>query len=156
MFRITAYTATAFGLALFAWQAPETATAQAKKGIHHPHMHHALRELREARTELKEANHDFGGHREKALKGVDAAITQIDEALRAAGDTIKGAGKFDTGIYKKYEHHPHIHHAIHELREARTELKDAKHDFGGHREKALRDVNYAIEQLELALKYARL
>jgi hypothetical protein len=44
---------------------------------------------------------------------------------------------------------------LHELREARTELKEAKHDFKGHRERALQDVNYAIEQLELALKFAR-
>jgi hypothetical protein len=155
MIRKLTFALTAVALAGFAWQAPETATSQAKKGYHHPHMHHALRELREARTELREAKHGFGGHREKALKAVDAAITQIDEALRGAGDNIKGAGKVDPGIYKKYDHHPHIHHALHELRETRTELKEAKHDFGGHREKALRDVNYAIEQLELALKYAR-
>jgi hypothetical protein len=35
----------------------------------HPyaHFHHALWELRDARKELEEAKHDFGGHREKAL-----------------------------------------------------------------------------------------
>jgi len=124
-------------------------------GIKHPHLHHALRELREARVELKEAAHDFGGHRVKALEGINAAIKQIDVCLKAVGDNIKGAGKIDADSYKKYAHHPHIHHAIHELKEARTELKEAKHDFGGHREAALRDVNYSIEQLELALKFAR-
>jgi hypothetical protein len=46
-----------------------------------------------------------------------------------------------------------MHHALHELREAHTELKEAKHDFGGHREKALHDVNHAIEQIEEALKH---
>ena len=45
--------------------------------------------------------------------------------------------------------------ALHELKETRTELREAKHDFGGHRQAALRDVNYAIEQLELALKFVR-
>ena len=50
------------------------------------------------------------------------------------------------------EHHPAIHHAIEELRKARHELKEAKHDFGGHREDALKAVDKAIEQLEICLK----
>ncbi|MBI3407587.1 MAG: hypothetical protein HY040_04435 [Planctomycetes bacterium] len=121
----------------------------------HPHLHHALHELREARTELKEAAHDFGGHRAKALEATDAAIAEIDLALKGAGDNIKGQGAREKDFYKKYSHYPHIHHAVHELKEARTELKEAAHDFGGHRERALRDVNRAIEQLELAIKFAK-
>jgi hypothetical protein len=123
-------------------------------GPRHPHIHHALHELKETRIELKEAKHDFGGHREKALKATDAAIVQLELALKSAEDPFKPV-KVDAEHYKKYEHHPHIHRAIHELKEARVELKEAKHDFGGHREKALKDVDYAIEQLELALKFAR-
>src|SRR5262249_13344426 len=93
-------------------------------------------------------------HRAKALEATDAAIAQIDLALKGAGDNIKGTGGRDKDFYKKYKHYPHIHHALHELKEARTELKEAAHDFGGHRERALRDINYAIEQLELAIKFA--
>jgi len=48
---------------------------------HHPHIRHAIKELKEARKELKEAAHDFGGHREDALKAVDEAIRQLDAAL---------------------------------------------------------------------------
>ena len=48
--------------------------------------------------------------------------------------------------------HTHMHHSLHELKQSREELKEAAHNFGGHREAALRDVNLAIEQLELALK----
>jgi hypothetical protein len=51
---------------------------------HHPHLHLALKELKESRHELKEARHDFGGHREKALKAVDHAIREIEEALHHA------------------------------------------------------------------------
>ena len=47
-------------------------------GEHHPHISAALKELRETRHELKEAKHDFEGHREDALKAVDAAITQLE------------------------------------------------------------------------------
>jgi hypothetical protein len=141
-------------VALLALAAPVALCGAKDEGPRHPHMHHALHELKETRIELKEAAHDFGGHREKALKAVDAAIIQIEIALKEAGDPFK-ALKVDAAHYKKYDHHPHIHRAIAELKETRVELKEAKHDFGGHREKALKDVNYAIEQLELALKFAR-
>lgn len=134
---------------------PAGLTAKVKRaGPHHPHMHYALHELKEARVELKEAAHDFGGHREKALKAVDAAIVQIEIALKAAGDPYK-SGKVTADHYKKYERHPHIHHAIVELKKVREELKEAKHDFGGHREKALKDTDEAIVQLEKALKFDR-
>ena len=123
-------------------------------GPRHPHIHHAVHELKETRVELKEAKHDFGGHREKALKAVDAALVQLELALKEGGDPFR-AVKVNPELYKKFEHHPHMHRALHELKEARVELKEAKHDFGGHREKALRDVDFAIEQLELALKFAR-
>ena len=120
---------------------------------HSPHLHHALHELKEAKTELKDAKHDFGGHREKALEATEAAIKQIHEALEAVG-----AGKFDgkyadKDTYKTYKHHPHIHHAIHELKLAEKDLKESKHDYKGHREKAQKDIEYAIKELTLALEH---
>jgi hypothetical protein len=142
-------------VALLALVAPVALSADAKnEGPKHHHLHHALFELKETRVELKEAKHDFGGHRESALKATDAAIVQIERALHAGGDPYK-ALKANPEWYKKFEHHPHIHRSIHELKEARVQLKEAKHDFGGHREKAIKDVDYAIEQLEVALKFAR-
>ncbi len=51
------------------------------------------------------------------------------------------------------ERHPAIHHAIAALQEARVYLKNANHDFGGHRAEALAQVDKALEQLRLALKY---
>ena len=57
-------------------------TAQAAEPEHNPAIHRALKELREARRELKEAKHDFGGHREDALKAVDGAIEQLEICLK--------------------------------------------------------------------------
>jgi hypothetical protein len=54
---------------------------------------------------------------------------------------------------RRLAHHPHLHAALHELKEARQELKEARHDFGGHRESALRAVDHAIHEIELALHY---
>ena len=53
------------------------------------------------------------------------------------------------------ERHPAIRAAIRALERAKEELKSADHDFGGHREQALRDCDKAIEQLKLALQYDR-
>jgi F0F1-type ATP synthase membrane subunit b/b' len=120
----------------------------------HRHIHHAIHELREAKVELQEAKHDFGGHREQALKAVEAALFQLKECLVGAKDPFDSV-KVDKDIYKKHENHPHIHEAIHELKDARTQLKEAKHDFGGHREQAIKDIDYAIEQLEICLKHVK-
>ena len=51
------------------------------------------------------------------------------------------------------ERHPAIRRAIVSLEQARVYLKNAKHDFGGHRADALVEVDKALEQLKLALKY---
>jgi len=134
-----------------AWlMVPSVARAEPR----HPHMQNALYELKEARLELKQAAHDFGGHREAALKAVDTAIAQIEIALGAVGEKVTDV-TVDRESYRKYDYHPHINRSIYELREVRAELKDARHDFGGHRADALRDVNYAIDQLEVCLRYAR-
>ena len=74
------------------------------------------------------------------LPGVQAAPT--------AGLT-SGAGE---GAQGKHEKHPHIRAALHELREATRELKEAAHDFGGHREEALKASEGAIEQLKICLE----
>ena len=65
---------------------------------------------------------------------------QRREAIRglaAVAGTVGALAVFN-GIASAKERHPHIHKAIEELREARKELKEADHDFGGHREMALR------------------
>lgn len=51
------------------------------------------------------------------------------------------------------ERHPAIRRAIASLQEARVYLKNANHDFGGHRAEALVQVDKALEQLRLALKF---
>jgi hypothetical protein len=130
--------------------APGAASAQPK----YPRMHEALYELKAARLELIQAADDFGGHRLAAVKATEAAIAQIEIALASAGDPFKGV-MVDKQVYVKYKNYPHIHRAIDVLKETRIELTHAKQIFAGHREKALQDVNFAIEQLELALKFAK-
>jgi len=51
------------------------------------------------------------------------------------------------------EQHPEIASAMNHLREAKTNLEHAAHDFGGHRANALKHVNEALEECRLALAY---
>jgi len=51
------------------------------------------------------------------------------------------------------EPHPQIMAAIRALEAARLHLQRAAHDFGGHRVKAIRAIDAALVQLNLALKY---
>jgi hypothetical protein len=49
-----------------------------------PHMQAALDALRTARAELKMAEHNKGGHRERALEHVNAAIGQVESGMAFA------------------------------------------------------------------------
>lgn len=154
------------------------ATGEGAQGKHerHPHIRAAIHELREAAREMKEAAHDFGGHREEALKATDGAIEQLKICLEsapkagagkaghaagaAAGAGLAKVGKTGAepagavkGGQGEGERHPHIHAAIRELHEAARELKEAAHDFSGHREEALKATDHAIEQLKKALEF---
>ena len=121
----------------------------------HHHLHHALWELRDAHKELKETKHLFGGHKEKAMHAIHAAIKQVETLLEHTSSTVHGAPtRGDLAAeYRKYKHHPHLHHALHESKHAHHQIKESKHDFEGHREKALHDIHHAIEQIEFCLKH---
>jgi hypothetical protein len=119
-----------------------------------PRMVAALGEMKEARRELKEAGHDFGGHRVKAIEALDVAIDQMDRALRAVGvNPVYVPPSAD--VRKGFKNYPYIRHALVEMRLARVELKEASTDFGGHKVKAIEALDAAIAQLEKALEFAK-
>ena len=49
--------------------------------------------------------------------------------------------------------HPRIAKAIEALEDARAYMREAPHDFGGHRVEAMRATDEALKQLRLALAY---
>jgi hypothetical protein len=53
---------------------------------------------------------------------------------------------------KDEERHPHIRRAIEELREAKKDLENADHDFGGHRKEASEAIDVALKQLRICLE----
>jgi hypothetical protein len=51
------------------------------------------------------------------------------------------------------ERHPEIREAIDSLEHARAHMKEARHDFGGHKEEALRATDEAIRQLKICMEF---
>jgi len=58
-----------------------------------------------------------------------------------------------TVVGQPREFHPRLVKAIESLRDAKAYLESAPHDFGGHKRQAIRAVDDAIRQLELARAY---
>jgi hypothetical protein len=64
--------------------APEPAAPVAVKPMHHEHhpeIMRAIRKLRGAKRDLQNAAHDFGGHKQKAIMAIDAALAELHSAL---------------------------------------------------------------------------
>jgi hypothetical protein len=120
---------------------------------HSSHLDHALFELKEARNELRSSSHNFGGHKGAALLAVDDAIASLQRLVNHPHHrqhAIDSKYRVDTT-----RHHSHIHHALHQLKHARHDLRDSRHDFGGLKERAQRDLNFAIDRLEVIVKHYR-
>lgn len=122
----------------------------------HAHLHHALFELHDARHELAADKHDHGGHKQKAMLAMNDAVKHIELALISAGDNVKASPtKRDLQEHhKQYKHHPHLHHAVHELKHAHKQVKADRHPYGGHREAVLRDIHLAITEIEALLHHS--
>jgi hypothetical protein len=64
---------------------PPPATGRTEKPEHkerHPEIRRAIKALEVAKAHLEHADHDFGGHRVKALEDCDRAIEQLKLALK--------------------------------------------------------------------------
>ena len=119
-------------------------------------VHHAI-------IELYHANHDFRGHRVKAIAHLKRARHQLalcaavdDKAEEAEEDAASktAPGKAIDPKVKNAgsEPHPMIDAAIRSLDRAIVDLKDAHHVYHGHRADALKQTREAKEQLEVCLK----
>jgi len=123
---------------------------------------HKLREtihvLASVKKTLKMADHDYGGHRAKAVHDVGAAEHQLRLALKAVHKKKPGTGKPGKGTTPREPQRlsdAQLAEAIPVLRETITFLETAKHDYGGHKAHAIRDLRATVVQLEKALKFSK-
>jgi len=68
---------------LLALAIPLLRTAKAKPApAEHPEYRDAVNDLRNARKHLEKADNDGYGHRDRAMRAIDNAIRECDEAVR--------------------------------------------------------------------------
>jgi hypothetical protein len=118
----------------------------------------AIRTLELTTYVLNQADHDYGGHRAKAVKKIKEAKHQLVLALEHSKKKPKVPKDFGKGKFKPEPQalsNFQLSGAIAILEETESYLKMAKHDYGGHKEKAMHDLHQAIHELHLALKFEK-
>jgi hypothetical protein len=118
-----------------------------------------IHQLRLVEKELAGADHDYGGHRVDAIRDVKAAIKQLRLALgEQPGKQKPKTGKPGAGAKEpppQGQSNAVLREGISQLRVCRAELNAADHDYHGHRADAVKAIDAAIKQLEIALKYEK-
>lgn len=61
--------------------AAEEGERERREERRYPKIHSALEALRSARVELRDAGEDFHGHKDEAMRAVDAAIRQLEAVV---------------------------------------------------------------------------
>ncbi len=127
-----------------------------------PKLQAALVALQRAQGEVSAASPNKGGHREQALGLIERAIGAVNAgmAYAAAHPTEVGEAEGPAAPEPVDEDvagagaQPRMWAAVVSLREARRQLREAKHDKGGYRVQALNLVQQAIEQLKDGIRFA--
>jgi hypothetical protein len=140
--------------------APETRPVAADNG--QPKMQAALAALGAARAEVAAAAPNKGGHREAALGLIDQAIAAVNAGMQYAAAHANEVGEPEGPAAPEpvdeavpgAENQPHMARAIIQLREARRQLREAKHDKGGYRVQGLQLINQANVQLREGINFA--
>ena len=137
--------------------APTSVRAQKTEpqGQSNAQLMQALTVLHSTKVVLEGADHDYGGHRAAAVKAIGAAQHQLRLALGLKAPGGKSTKKGDPMPEPQNVSNAQLAEAIPVLKEAITTLKNANHDYNGHRGNAVRDLHEAVQQLETALKYEK-
>ena len=125
-------------------------------------MQAALAALQHAQSETTAAEANKGGHREKALELINHAIEAVNAGQQYAAAHANEVGEAEGPAapepvdeeVKGGGGQPHMSAAVVALREARKQLREAKHDKGGFREQALTLTQQAIDQLKEGIRFA--
>ncbi len=121
-------------------------------------LHEAIHVLQLTKKTLEGADHDYGGHRANAVKAIGAAEHQLKFALGAHNKGKKPGGKGGKGGKGNEPQNisnMQLAEAIPILQRTVGLMEKANHDYGGHREQAIKDVNIAIHQLKAALEFEK-
>jgi len=127
------------------------------QAISNAQLRKALNVLQSIKLTLEGANHDYGGHRVKAVGAISKAQHQLNLALKNApkkkGEKVKG--KSNPLPEPQALSDAQLNDSIGFLKDTVKLLEMANHDYGGHRAAAVRDLHQAIRELNLALKFRK-
>ncbi|HXU64762.1 MAG TPA: hypothetical protein VN962_23840 [Polyangia bacterium] len=126
-----------------------------------PRMQAALAALQRADASLQRAVANKGGHRERAMQLIRQAMGAVDAGIQFAA-THPGAmgGPEAVGLPPAIdenvpgaERQPNMAQAVAELREARQQLREARHDKGGYRVQALNLIEQALGEVQQGIRF---
>ncbi|MBA2704166.1 MAG: hypothetical protein H0U60_09970 [Blastocatellia bacterium] len=109
-----------------------------------PRMQAARVNLQQARAQLQGALRNKGGHRAQAIININAAISEINEGIRFD----RRHNHVLLAIVGTSPDQPRMQRALDLLRDAKSNLDAATSDKGGHRARAIRYVNNAIDEVK--------
>ena len=144
----------------FAVAAAVTASAPAPAGgqekVDHPRLRAALHELREAQRNVASAKDTWPpGHREQAQQALRDAAKSVQTILAVKDvETFRGVDR-NEDYYGRYKDHPRLRAALDDVRDARDELRAAKADFGGLKDRALDDLDVAAGSLVTLIRHGK-
>jgi hypothetical protein len=127
-----------------------------------PKMEAALSALAQAQHAVEAATPNKGGHREQALGLIQQAIDAVNNGIQYAaahpGEVGVAEGPAAPEPVNEHvagaENQPNMAQGIVQLREARRQLREARHDKGGFRVQAMTLIQQAIEQLKEGIRFA--
>ena len=115
-----------------------------------PNMESARANLQNAKANLISAEHNKGGHRQKALNLVNQAIAEVNKGIGFARRHNHANAGFEV-----LPDQPHMDAALSFLKSAKSDLDKATPDKGGHRANALNLINQAIDEVNLGIEAGR-
>jgi hypothetical protein len=128
----------------------------------YPAIQAGAKDLLKAHESLEKGGDKFKGHRAAAMKLITEALTQLDEAVKYADKNKKDGEKSDLifdadrgKLASTQEKYPAIRGGAKKVIEAGKALDEGLDKFGGHRVKALKLLNEALDELEKAVKEAK-
>jgi hypothetical protein len=133
---------------------PAPAAAQAP--VDSPRLRAALHEMREARNHLRDARDVWPpGEKKRAEQAIQSAIESVRTILAIKDvDTFRGVDR-NPDYYGKYRDHPRLRAALDDLRDAREELRSSRQEFGGHKDRALDDLDVAAGSIVHLIRHGR-
>lgn len=149
-------------------QPPPRTTALVQKAAGHQSASEVLTvavgTLQAVKITLEKADHDYGGHRAAAVHDIGVAEHQLRSAARglaghkkSTGVTAPVRGVAGSSVHPERQvlSDQQLAQAVPQLVGTVAYLQGLPNDPGGHKAKAIRDLNAAVAQLKAALAFSK-